>query len=326
MTVIQHIVDRALDCTATWLLRDVIERSSFTHEQILVDPKSPLPPTITGDIIVLHISASWSRLPFLFLLREEVGKRPLIIVEGTYSRCFEHQCVKNRRRFHSLLRLSYGLADAVVVLSMSQTSWLVDCELAPRNKIVTVSPPTDRTAHSNVLPPATRDGGPLRIAAHGSLSRRSGFDVLIEAMRLLPPGVAVAEIAGAGGNETQLRQAAAQLGTIEFTSVQTDIGLFLARSDVVVIPSRWEVSGDLLCEARAAARPVIATSVDVLADEITVPWGELVAPDDPHALADAIIRTACRPLHDLGLAARSSLQDRIDDGALNWSQLLAVVA
>ena len=148
MTVIQHIVDRALDCTATWLLRDAIDRSSFTHNQIFVDPKSPLPPTITGDIIVLHISASWSRLPFLFLLREEIGNRPLIIVEETYSRGFENQCVKNRRRFHSLLRLSYGLADAVVVLSLSQTKWLIDCELVPHHKIVTVSPPTDRIAHS----------------------------------------------------------------------------------------------------------------------------------------------------------------------------------
>ncbi|MHB1244062.1 MAG: glycosyltransferase, partial [Gaiellaceae bacterium] len=62
-------------------------------------------------------------------------------------------------------------------------------------------------------------------------------------------------------------------------------------AELLVHPSRWEGFGLVLLEAMLAARPVVATRVssipEIVADDET---GLLVPPDDPGALADAVIR------------------------------------
>jgi glycosyltransferase involved in cell wall biosynthesis len=60
--------------------------------------------------------------------------------------------------------------------------------------------------------------------------------------------------------------------------------------DVLVLPSRQEPFGTVLAEAMAVGTPVVASRVDglpeVVRDGIT---GRLVAPDNPAALADAVL-------------------------------------
>jgi glycosyltransferase involved in cell wall biosynthesis len=73
---------------------------------------------------------------------------------------------------------------------------------------------------------------------------------------------------------------------------------------VLVLPSRQEPFGTVLAEAMAAGVPVVATRVgglpEVVEDGVT---GELVAPGDPVALADAVLRVLARR-DELGVAAR----------------------
>ena len=60
---------------------------------------------------------------------------------------------------------------------------------------------------------------------------------------------------------------------------------------VVVVPSRWEGFGFVCAEAMACGRPVVASRVGGLAELIEDGVsGLLVTPEDPNALADALIR------------------------------------
>ncbi len=81
-----------------------------------------------------------------------------------------------------------------------------------------------------------------------------------------------------------------------FVGHQADPRPFLGMAAAVVVPSRQEAFGRVLIEAMAAEVPVVATRVggipEVCVDGRT---GLLVPPEDPGALAGAIVSTLTDP-------------------------------
>ena len=77
----------------------------------------------------------------------------------------------------------------------------------------------------------------------------------------------------------------------DFLGYRADVEVIYAALDVMVMPSRHEGFGLAFVEAMAMGVPVVGTrvvgSVDAVQDGIT---GLLVPPDDPAALAAAILR------------------------------------
>jgi glycosyltransferase involved in cell wall biosynthesis len=69
-----------------------------------------------------------------------------------------------------------------------------------------------------------------------------------------------------------------------------DVAWWLRRAAVLVHPARWEGFGLALLEAMLCERPVVASAVssvpEIVDDGVT---GRLVPPDDPAALAEAIV-------------------------------------
>ena len=88
-----------------------------------------------------------------------------------------------------------------------------------------------------------------------------------------------------------------------------DVSAWLARAELLVHPARWEGFGLALLEAMLAGKPVVATRVSSI-PEIVVDGetGLLVPPDDPEALAAAILRVLRDPgrLGEAGLARARS--------------------
>ncbi|GAA2895308.1 glycosyltransferase [Streptosporangium fragile] len=96
---------------------------------------------------------------------------------------------------------------------------------------------------------------------------------------------------------------------VRFAGVRGDVRGFLARADVVVLPSLSEGLSNAVMEAMAAGRPVVATAVGGTA-ELLGDRGILVPAADPQALADGIARLLDDPVLAASLA----------DAALAWAR------
>lgn len=321
MPTVQHIID--VTSTLAGITPPILEHATATHSQCFVNARRPMPPGSYGDIIVLHTKASWARLPFLWLLRDDIGDRPLIVLEEAYSRAYELHCVANRKRFHCLLSLTYNLADLVVTASESQRLWLLENCLVMPDKVTSCMPLHDVSELIGLSAPAARREQPLRLVSFGGPQQQSGIDILIEAMKRLPKGLATLEICCKAKDVNAICRAVDGVPGVHIAKehvVSTD---YLARSDAVVMPSRWQPSALMAHQACTAARPLVATNIDALEDFASHDWGEIVASDSSHDLAAAITRLAARPLNELGAAARAAALERDAQSRHKWADLLS---
>jgi glycosyltransferase involved in cell wall biosynthesis len=146
-----------------------------------------------------------------------------------------------------------------------------------------------------------------RFAAIGRLIPIKGFDILLEAFARLRAEVAdvTLEIAGAGPLEAELRRGAPD--GVQFLGQVDSIAGVYERNAVVVIPSRGEGFGMVALEAAERGRAAIVANVgglpEIVDDGRT---GIVVPPEDPTALAAAMLRLATDPARaaELGAAAR----------------------
>jgi glycosyltransferase involved in cell wall biosynthesis len=163
------------------------------------------------------------------------------------------------------------------------------------------------------LPPA-----PTRLAAVGRLIAIKGFDVLLEAFELARERVPelTLEVAGDGPLAGELRRGAPPgvtfLGRV---APATDV---LERNAIVVVPSRGEGFGMVALEAAERGRAAIVSRVgglpEIVADGET---GVVVPPEDPAALAAAIVALASDPerVRSYGSAARARALGLFSEGA-----------
>jgi glycosyltransferase involved in cell wall biosynthesis len=128
---------------------------------------------------------------------------------------------------------------------------------------------------------------PLAVCV-GRVCRQKGQDALLEAWPRVTTRHPTATLAVVGDGDLlpALRQRAP--AGVRFAGAVDDARPWYAAADVVVLPSRWEGLSLSLLEALASARPVVATAVAGLADELPPEAGAVVGVDDPAQLADAI--------------------------------------
>ena len=174
------------------------------------------------------------------------------------------------------------------VLAVSQR---VQESLSPRLKPQVVHPSLIR--HQHALPSReevrTRLGIPedqLLVMAVGRLTPIKGFDILKEAVESFDREAARFILVGEGGERHRLEG-----GKLELIGARDDAAELMAGADLVVAPSRSEGLPQVLLEAMAAGRAVVATHVggtpEVVMDGKT---GILVPPNQPYALREAIKR------------------------------------
>jgi glycosyltransferase involved in cell wall biosynthesis len=98
---------------------------------------------------------------------------------------------------------------------------------------------------------------------------------------------------------------------ILFTGVRADVPEILAALDLVVSSSQWEGMPNVIMEAMAAGKPVVATAVGGT-PELVIPGetGWLVPPQDPEALALASQKMLEKP--DLALEMGKAGRRRIE--------------
>jgi glycosyltransferase involved in cell wall biosynthesis len=143
------------------------------------------------------------------------------------------------------------------------------------------------------------------VLALGRLHANKAFDVLIDALECAPR--AYLWIAGAGELEGELKAQVARRhfkDRVRFLGWRQDMPALLAACDVLACPSRHEPLGNVVIEAWAHGRPVVAAASAGPASLIrTEENGLLVPVDDSTALGEALARV----LSDAALARRLAL-------------------
>lgn len=95
-------------------------------------------------------------------------------------------------------------------------------------------------------------------------------------------------LVGDGPDRRALERLAEEMDGVWFAGARTDVPLWLAAADVVVIPSRWEGMALVPLEAMACARSVVATDVNGVLDSVPPEAGAIIPLDDPDALTLAL--------------------------------------
>jgi glycosyltransferase involved in cell wall biosynthesis len=152
----------------------------------------------------------------------------------------------------------------------------------------------------------------------GRLELEKGHPTLLEAWPHVLERVpnAYLLIVGEGSRLDALHQIARAQGVerhVIFTGRRDDIPAVTAAFDVAVLPSYREAQGLSILEAMAMSRPVVASNVGGIPEMIESGVnGLLVPPQDPGALADALVRVLVdHPFADmLGRAGHDTVHDR----------------
>jgi colanic acid/amylovoran biosynthesis glycosyltransferase len=176
----------------------------------------------------------------------------------------------------------------------------------------------------------------IELLAVGRLVEKKGFVHLLEAMARLETQIRLVLI-GDGPDRDRLVARIRQLGLADRITLAGRVshhelpGRYRA-ADVVVVPSVVDRAGDrdglpnVVLEAMACGRPVVASRVAAIPAAVDENVGDLVEPGDPEGLAEAIAALAGDPARRArcGVQARLRMERRFDLTACSTSWVEAV--
>lgn len=329
MIKVAHLID---DCSmggVTAALRNFDDArlcAVASSRALVVDPLQADAPHIGDDVIIVHFTVSWRKLPFLLSLRLKNRHTRIILQEHSYTAGFEDCKVRNRLRFRQMLKMSYACFDQVVAVSYGQAEWLRDVVRREKLRVI----PQSRTFDTlqTVKPEDKGFDASVTFGAIGRFHEQKGFDDLIAAFRSPSLDGARLVIAGAGEEEARLRELAGDAPNIRFMGPTDDPLTFYRKVDCVVVPSRWEAFGLVASEAMAAGKLVVASDLDGLSEQV-VNNGVLFPSGDIMALSKVLTRIVGlgrKAVIDFGERSRFSAVSRYDAMIEAWKTVFVETA
>jgi len=215
---------------------------------------------------------------------------------------------------------THRLVDAVTCVSESVRRHMLRHASVPAWKLVTI--PNGVSVEEYQRPPADirrelgiASGAPIVLCV-ARLEKQKGVRYLLHAARMIIRELPEVRflIAGKGRLEKKLRRLSTRLNVsdnVSFLGFRSDVPELLSAAEMVVCPSLWEGMPNIILEAMAAGKPVVATAVDgsaeLVDDHVT---GLLVEPADVSALADAVRTVLADPerARQMGNAGRMKVQ------------------
>lgn len=197
-----------------------------------------------------------------------------------------------------LVRRTMRWADAVILNSHQFRDFAINEEGAKEDAICVIPNGVRVEAFANPPDPSSvraelglLSETPL-IGSVGRLTKQKGFDILLQAVALLPRQDVHVLLVGTGEEGTALRAQAVALGLnrrVHLVGYRRDVARLLGALDLYVQPSRFEGMPNALLEAMAARRPIVASAVDGICDLIEDGrHGWLVPSGDVNALSEAL--------------------------------------
>lgn len=206
-----------------------------------------------------------------------------------------------------LFNFIWRQADRVVAISHAVRDWLVKERALPTEKV--------RVIHYGIEPESfSRPKADLRsqwnltggvVGSLGRLEARKGHDCLIRAVPAMLQRVPDATLLIGGHDPLDYGKNLHALirrlklnDRVRIVGVQNDVPSFLNTLDVFAFASRSEGFGQVVIEAMAAGKPVVASRIAPLTEIVKHgDTGLLVDPDDPTAFGEAIAWLLAHPEH-----------------------------
>jgi glycosyltransferase involved in cell wall biosynthesis len=195
-----------------------------------------------------------------------------------------------------LTRWVLGRADRCIVHAETSANQLA--ELVPKQDIVSTPMPSLLVVEPSGLPPHP----PLKTLFLGFVRPYKGLDVALDAVRILVERGMDVQLTVSGEFwepvetwQERVREAGLEQRVTLRPGYASDdtVRELLATHHVLVAPYRSATQSGVIPIAIAAGRPVVATDVGGLAEQVRDGVdGAVVAPDDPEAFADGIERVA----------------------------------
>jgi len=203
------------------------------------------------------------------------------------------------RGYNLLEKLLVRLADRIVPVSRSLEDRLKLGSRQARRCVVIANAADPVPPHPGGSGLRERFGipsGQVLIGVVGRLSPEKGHRFLIQALPLLAEQLerVTLILVGDGQERRRLTELALSLGLeqkVILAGYQTEVTPFYHACDLIALPSLSEGMPNAALEAMRCSRPVLATRVGGIPEVVLEgETGFLVAPGDPQALADALVR------------------------------------
>jgi len=289
-----------------------------------------------------HLVTAFADVSLMALLARRLAWSRAAVIVGVHGTLAEAAAeggwrVRQQYRLHrSIAGTVYRRSAAVVAVSEGVAADIRQRHPAVADRLAVIANPVltgamrERLARS---PAPARRGPPYRLVALGRLAYEKGFDVLVRAMpAVLARFDATLAIHGEGIERGRLQALVAALGLgerVRLMGATLDPLAAIAASDLFVFPSRHEGFGVALVEALACGQQVVASDCPHGPAEILQlgALGQLVAPNDPAALAAAIGRSLAGEARFAPERLRARAEDYTAEAALaRWLALLQRVA
>jgi glycosyltransferase involved in cell wall biosynthesis len=214
-----------------------------------------------------------------------------------------------------LIRRLWRRANRVLCISHAVRDWLIFHELPPeRAAVIHYGIETEALSGARSdLRQSWQLEGKFVIGSIGRLEARKGHEVLIRALPEVLRHIPNAQLVIAGhdpwgyGSELRRHIRASAVGDrVRLVGFQSDVSDFFAALDVFAFATYSEGFGQVMVEAMAAGKPVVASRVAPLTEIAVQEESALfVEPGRPAAFADALVRLAREPGQRQQMARRA---------------------
>jgi len=219
-------------------------------------------------------------------------------------------------------RLTEGSVEKFIVVSDSLKRALIEKRRIPADRIVRIYNGIEIDQYHPGIESGNfkREWGisqniPL-VGAIGRMVWQKGFEYLIQSIPEIVKAVPEAKflLVGEGPRRERLEALSEELrvrDNVILAGFRSDIKEILSAIDLLVVPSILEGFPMIILEAMAMGKPIVATNIDGIIEQITDGVdGILVPPKNPNALAEAILKIFSEEekMKKIGLAARQKVE------------------
>jgi len=269
------------------------------------------------DVRLVHFQEYFAPLaPLHFALLRRTGRRLFYTVHNIHP----HRRSVGSEAVSRMWRAAWRLCNGLFVHSPALKAEL-EAFLGKGHPPVHVTPHGVWSRNRRDVEPDETKALRRQLLCFGTIRRNKGFHVLLDALASLP-GYRLC-IAGAPEDATYARQLAARAATmserveciLEFIATERTASLFENASAVVLPYTHFAAQSGVLHDALAFETPVVVSNVGALGESVAeMGIGEIVEPNCPVALADAVKRLHMPERYERTLEALRTERDR-----LSWS-------